>query len=96
MVACGINICNFTIILSVLILVGEFATFFTVLANAAPKPIHTIVIDAGHGKVEGRAVSKIYDVDKSHYCTDKPSIIVKCGFLSNSQEEKLLLSKEHR
>lgn len=29
-------------------------------------------------------------------CTDKPSIIVECGFLSNPEEEALLISEEHR
>ncbi len=29
-------------------------------------------------------------------CTDNPSVIVECGFLSNTEDETLLLSAEHR
>ena len=29
-------------------------------------------------------------------CTDSPSVIVECGFLSNAEDEKLLLTEEYR
>ena len=29
-------------------------------------------------------------------CTDNPSVIVECGFLSNADDEKLLISDDYR
>ena len=29
-------------------------------------------------------------------CTEYPSVIVECGFLSNAEDEKLLLTEEYR
>ena len=29
-------------------------------------------------------------------CTEYPSVIVECGFLSNTEDEKLLLTEEYR
>ncbi len=54
------------VILTMLIIVGGFTTFFTVRANASPKPLHTIVIDAGHGGIDGGAVGKTSGIDESH------------------------------
>ena len=29
-------------------------------------------------------------------CTDNPSVIVECGFLTNAEDDKLLNSEEYR
>ena len=29
-------------------------------------------------------------------CTDYPSVIVECGFLSNAEDERLLLTESYR
>ncbi|MBO4540020.1 MAG: N-acetylmuramoyl-L-alanine amidase, partial [Clostridia bacterium] len=29
-------------------------------------------------------------------CTEKPSVIVECGFLSNEEDERLLTTNEYR
>ncbi len=49
-----------TAFLLCVIAVGTFcATYFPIKASATPKPVHTIVIDAGHGGI---------DVKLGHIC----------------------------
>ncbi len=45
---------------------GVFGTYFSVKAASSPKPTYSIVIDAGHGGIDGGAVGKITGVDESH------------------------------
>lgn len=47
-------------------LIGAFcATYFPIKAGTSPKPVHTIVIDAGHGGKDGGAVGKTTQVTES-------------------------------
>ncbi len=47
--------------------IGVFCgTYFPIKASATPKPVHTIVIDAGHGGIDGGAVGKVSGIDESH------------------------------
>lgn len=54
------------ILICVLVIGGVCGAYFGVRASASPKPIHTIVIDAGHGGIDGGAVGKVTGVDESH------------------------------
>lgn len=55
----------FAVLLCVLLVSGACGTFFAVRAVASPKPVHTIVIDAGHGGLDGGAEGKITGVAES-------------------------------
>lgn len=57
-------------ILGVLLVATFCATYFSIKANATPKPLHAIVIDAGHGGVDGGAVGTRTGVDESHLNLD--------------------------
>ncbi len=53
-------------ILCVLALVTFCATYFPIKVSTSPKPVHTIVIDAGHGGKDGGAVGKQTGVTESY------------------------------
>ena len=42
------------------------ATYFSVKATSSPKPVHTIVIDAGHGGIDGGSVGVVTKNDENH------------------------------
>lgn len=49
-----------------LLCVGTFcATYFPIKSSTTPKPVHTIVIDAGHGGIDGGAEGKVSGVTES-------------------------------
>lgn len=54
------------VLLCVLLVGGACGTFFAVQATSSPKPVHTIVIDAGHGGKDGGAVGKMTEVTESY------------------------------
>lgn len=65
--------------------IGAFcATYFPIKANATPKPVHTIVIDAGHGGKDGGAVGKQTGVTESflnlEYSNTLRSLCKEYGF----------------
>lgn len=67
------------------LLVGAFcATYFSVRATSSPKPLHTIVIDAGHGGKDGGAVGKTTEVTESYlnlqYAQELKKICSEFGF----------------
>lgn len=47
-------------------------------------------------KSDGRELKKAYDTMYILKSTDNPAVIVECGFLSNPEEEQLLLSKKYQ
>lgn len=47
-------------------------------------------------KSEGRELKKAYNTMYILKGTDNPSVIVECGFLSNSEEEQLLCDEEYQ
>jgi len=55
----------FAVLLCVLLAGGFCATYFGVMASTTPKPVHTIVIDAGHGGIDGGAEGKTTGVAES-------------------------------
>lgn len=55
----------YVIITCLLLMGGACGTFFAVRDTSSPKPLHTIVIDAGHGGKDGGAVGKTTDVTES-------------------------------
>lgn len=55
----------FAVLLCVLCIGVFCGTYFPIKANASPKPLHTIVIDAGHGGIDGGAEGKITGVKES-------------------------------
>lgn len=58
-------------------LIGAFcATYFPIKAGTSPKPVHTIVIDAGHGGKDGGAVGKQTGVTES-YLNLQYSLVLK-------------------
>lgn len=61
-----------------------------VLSNCVQKQLSS-VLENSKQKKKGK-VGDYYIVN----CTDIPSVLVECGFLSNSQEENLLQSKEYQ
>ncbi len=53
-------------ILLCVLAIGAFCgTYFPIKASTSPKPLHTIVIDAGHGGKDGGAVGKTTGVTES-------------------------------
>ena len=53
-------------ILLCILAIGVFCgAYFPIKASTTPKPLHTIVIDAGHGGKDGGAVGKTTDVTES-------------------------------
>lgn len=53
-------------ILLCVLAIGAFCgAYFPIKANTTPKPLHTIVIDAGHGGIDGGAEGKISGVTES-------------------------------
>lgn len=55
----------FAFLLCILALGTFCATYFSIKASTSPKPLHTIVIDAGHGGKDGGAVGKTTGVTES-------------------------------
>ena len=55
----------FAILLCALLIFAICGTYFAVRANASPKAVHTIVIDAGHGGIDGGATGVKTGVDES-------------------------------
>lgn len=55
-----------TVLLCVLVIGIFCATYFPIKASTMPKPVHTIVIDAGHGGKDGGAVGKQTGVTESY------------------------------
>ena len=55
----------FAVLLCALLVGGACGTFFAVRAVASPKPVHTIVIDAGHGGKDGGAVGRNSKISES-------------------------------
>ncbi len=55
----------FAILLCFLAIGAFCATYFPIKASTTPKPLHTIVIDAGHGGIDGGAEGKITGVKES-------------------------------
>ena len=55
----------FLAFLAILFIVIFLATYLPIRAGSSPKPTHTIVIDAGHGGIDGGAVGKVTGVDES-------------------------------
>ena len=54
------------------------------------------VQDALHDEIAyAKALAKVGDFYVLN-CTEKPSILVECGFLSNAEEEKLLMESEYQ
>ena len=47
------------------LIVAFCATYFPIKASASPKPLHTIVIDAGHGGRDGGATGKVFGTSES-------------------------------
>jgi len=74
----------FVVLLCILATVTFCATYFTVKATSSPKPLHTIVIDAGHGGKDGGAVGKTTEVTESflnlEYSKTLKSICEQYGF----------------
>lgn len=60
----------FVVLLCVLLVSGFCATYFTLKVSTTPKPQFSIVIDAGHGGIDGGAVGKNTGVDESHLNLD--------------------------
>lgn len=56
----------FVLLLCLFILGGCVGSYYAVRATSSPKPLHTIVIDAGHGGIDGGAVGKVSGIDESH------------------------------
>lgn len=56
----------FAVLLCILAIGAFCGAYFPVKANTSPKPVHTIVIDAGHGGRDGGAVGKQTDVTESY------------------------------
>lgn len=60
------------------------ATYFPIKASITPKPIHTIVIDAGHGGKDGGAVGSVTGVTESflnlEYANTLRSLCKEYGF----------------
>ncbi len=52
-------------LLGVLLIATFCATYFSIKTNAMPKPLHTIVIDAGHGGRDGGAIGSATGVTES-------------------------------
>lgn len=53
-------------ILLCVLAIGAFCgAYFPIKANTTPKPLHTIVIDAGHGGIDGGAEGKISGITES-------------------------------
>lgn len=53
------------VMLCILLVGGMCGTFFAVRATSSPKPLHTIVIDAGHGGKDGGAVGRTTGITES-------------------------------
>ncbi len=55
----------FAVLLCILAIGVFCGAYFPIKANATPKPVHTIVIDAGHGGKDGGAVGRTTGVTES-------------------------------
>ncbi len=72
------------VLLCLILMSGVFIMFFSVKPTSSPKLIHTIVIDAGHGGIDGGCVGRRYGAVESElnlaYSQELKDICEKFGF----------------